>query len=74
MEDKNVEVLTIDDEELYVLDEDNDCLYTSSVLDPTNVIILKKESNTDKLIKLDEIESMPYMERFINKYNNLIAK
>ncbi len=69
MEDKSVEILTIDDVEYIIMDEDDEVIYTTEYNNPSNVLILKKDG--DNLVKLDNIESMPYYEKFINKYGNI---
>ena len=72
MENRDVEVLTIDDIEYIIMDEDQEVIYTTELNNPANVLILKKDG--DDLIKLNQIESMPYYEKFINKYGNLEVK
>ena len=72
MENKDVEILTIDDIEYVIMDEDKDVVYTTELDNPANVLILKKDG--EDLIKLDKIESMPYYEKFINKYGNMVEK
>lgn len=70
MENKEVEVLTIDDIEYIVLDEDKDVVYTTELNNPANVLILKKDG--DSLIKLNERERMPYFDKFISKYGTMV--
>lgn len=66
MEDKDVEIITIDDIEYIIMDEDKDVIYATELDYPANVAILKKDG--DDLIKLDKIDSMPYYDKFISKY------
>lgn len=72
MEDKETEILTINNRDLMVIDEDNDVIYTTNLDDNREVVILKKIENSDDIYELDEIERMPYLEKFIKKYKDLI--
>lgn len=70
MENKSVEVLTIDEVEYLIMDEDDHVVYTAELNNPANVLILKKDG--ENLIKLNEVESMPYYEKFISKYGTMV--
>lgn len=72
MENKSVEVLTIDEVECLIMDEDDHVVYTAELNNPANVLILKKDG--ENLIKLNEVESMPYYEKFISKYGTMVEE
>lgn len=46
MENKSVEVLTIDEVEYLIMDEDDHVVYTAELNNPANVLILKKMAKT----------------------------
>lgn len=72
MENREVEVLTIDEVEYVIMDEDENVVYTTELNNPANVLILKKDG--DSLIKLDQKESMPYYDKFTSKYGKMVEE
>lgn len=72
MENRDVEVLIIDNIEYAIMDEDKEVVYTAELDNPSNVLILKKDG--EDLIRLNEIESMPYYEKFISKYGTMVKE
>lgn len=71
MENKEVEVITINNRDLMVLDEDDEVIYTTNVDNNNEVVILKKVKNSDDIFELNEVESIKYLEKFLKKYNNM---
>lgn len=72
MEDNNREIITINNRDLLVIDEDADVIYTTNINNNEEVVILKKVEKSDDIYELDEVERIPYLENFIKKYKNLI--